>query len=300
MNTDKIELLKDTIEILYTKEGKSLNYISNLLKINRKGVTKKVKEWGFVSPRKHLVPSKQKFLNKNKDLIRSMFENNYTQKEIAYKLNISERLLKEIIDIDENLKKIKEQSIERNRIKNAQKGTLARFKDKPIIDLENEEWKQILGYETYYISNYGRVKRKINDVCYQVKGVENKYNHRIYIGIMENGHKKNLQIARLVGFAFVNGYNETCNTINHKDGNVQNNCSDNLEWTTQEENNTHAYRILHRNVVNKRKYKFAKIRYKHKYEFKTIIALARFMGKSETQVRRYIEDAKKYEIELIK
>ena len=81
MNTDKIELLKDTIEILYTKEGKSLNYISNLLKINRKGVTNKVKEWGFVSPQKHLVPSKQKFLNKNKDLIKSMFENNYTQKE---------------------------------------------------------------------------------------------------------------------------------------------------------------------------------------------------------------------------
>ena len=97
---------------------------------------------------------------------------------------------------------------------------------------------------------------------------------------------------------FVPGYSEEKNTINHIDGNPLNNFYTNLEWVSQAENNLHAYRVLHRRVNRKRRYKFKTLLYKDKYEFKTISALARFMNKSETQVIRYIDQGKE-DIKLI-
>ena len=57
--------------------------------------------------------------------------------------------------------------------------------------------------------------------------------------------------------------------------------------------------ILNRPVVDKKRFIFDKIIYKDKYEFKSIAALSRFIGISETQVRRYLETPEKYNIKLI-
>lgn len=45
MNSEeKIEMLKTTIEQLYSKEGRSMNYISHLLQVNRHKLSFKIKE----------------------------------------------------------------------------------------------------------------------------------------------------------------------------------------------------------------------------------------------------------------
>ena len=81
---------------------------------------------------------------------------------------------------------------------------------------------------------------------------------------------------------------------------MSNNASDNLEWVSQSENNRHSYQVLKRKNCTKNKSDFKKVVYKGKYEFKTVAALARFIGKSETQTRRYLETPHKHDLEIIK
>ena len=50
-------------------------------------------------------------------------------------------------------------------------------------------------------------------------------------------------VHRLVAKAFIPNP-EDKRTVNHKDGNRQNNCLDNLEWATHSENHLHAFRVL--------------------------------------------------------
>ena len=52
-NIDKIIRLKNTISILYEKEGRSKSYISRLLELDRKLLTNQIKEWGMVQGNSH-------------------------------------------------------------------------------------------------------------------------------------------------------------------------------------------------------------------------------------------------------
>ena len=122
----------------------------------------------------------------------------------------------------------------------------------------------------------------------------------MYVKLYNGTKIKNLQVARLVGHAFVDGYSEKNNTINHNDGNVANNKASNLTWVSQSDNNLHSYKELNRLKVRCKRYNFTKILYKNKYEFKTVAAFAKFLNKSETQIRRYLDNPKKYDIKLIK
>ena len=133
-----------------------------------------------------------------------------------------------------------------------------------------------------------------------IKPCPNKNNGRLYVRISNKEKSKNLQVARLVGLAFVNGNDREHNTINHKDGNINNNKASNLEWLSQAQNNKHSYDTLNRSIVNKKRYHFSVILYKNKYEFKTVASFSRFLNKSETQTRRYLDNPDKYEIKLIK
>ena len=118
--------------------------------------------------------------------------------------------------------------------------------------------------------------------------------------LQKNNKRKNIQVAHLVAHTFVSGYSDKQNTVNHNDGNPTNNVASNLSWVSQSENNIHSYRTLKKKPVCQKKYEFTKILYKNKYEFKTIAAFARFLHKSETQTRRYIDHASNYDIKLIK
>lgn len=288
---EKIELLKSTIKFLYEKEGRSKSYISRLLEVDRKTLMHKINEWGLEKANiSYLSPSNQKFANKNRTLIKSKLDKNFTHLEIANELGVSRDYLKNIIYKDNVLKKANDEYI--NRLKreselNKQIAMENSSFEYDIVDQEGEEWKEILGYKGYYISNHGRVKKyvKTYDAYMLLTLISNVNSGRIYVYIDNKG----LQVARLVGFAFVDGYNEEKNTIDHIDGDYTNNVYTNLEWVSQSENNKRAYNLGRKtNKSYSKNGKFKKIIVDNKYEFKTIKAFANFYKVSESQAQRYI------------
>lgn len=285
---EKIDELKETIQILYEKEGKSQSYISNLLKINRKMLGIRIKEWEFIKADiKHIKPSTLKFLNKNKNNIINKLNENCKLTDLAKDLNISTDQLIYRLKTDKELihyYTLWKQRLETNKIETK----IEKEELKPhyeIINLENEIWKPVLGFENYEVSNMGRIKKGQRII----KPQPNIRNGRWYIAFYNKSKCKNMNLARVVGHAFIEGYSSTRNTINHKDGDINNNKADNLEWISQAENNLHSYHNLDRKV-NKpySKNKFSIIILDDKYEFKSIQALANFLGVSWTQASRYI------------
>lgn len=292
---EKIEKLRKPITYLYAKEGRSKSYISKLFEIDRRVLTQVLnKEWKLKQANKrNLKPSNQKFLNRHKQYIKSQLDQDVTIKQIASNLQVTtDYLSRTIISNDEVLDKAREDYLKRKRVEKEP----TKY-DTPIQNLEGEEWRPILGYPNYRVSNLGRVKsNKIGDkdIYYEITPNANSRTGRYYVHLTRNGKRKALSLPRLVGHSFIKGYTEHRNTINHIDGDVSNNKASNLEWVSQSENNKHSYRQLGRpvNVANK---EWKKIILDNKYEFKTIVAFAKFIGKSETQARRYITEEAKYD-----
>lgn len=304
---NKIVELKDAIYQLYCKEGRSAVYISKLFKINRKNLGLQLKEWKFEKLKvKRITPANKKLLNKYKSLILSRLKNNISLKDISTEIKISYIKIQYLYKLDNDLVKAVEEYKE--RLKQQHVNIINNFIQKSnrnyeIQPLEGEVWKPILGYEEYEISNKGRVKHLATgyNKFYLLSLNVNQKNNRLYVTLCNNNNnkKENLQVARLVGFNFCNGYSKINNTINHKDGNVQNNDFSNLEWVSQSDNNLNSYRILNRKINKGIRGKFI-IVYKNKFTFKTVAAFARFINKSETQIRRYLETPEKYNIKIIK
>ena len=116
-----------------------------------------------------------------------------------------------------------------------------------------EEWRDIEGYEgIYQVSSKGRIKSKQREVkngentikikkesirCVQVNKRRNGY---CEISLHKDGKEKRYKVHRLVAQAFIpNELNKS--EVNHKDGNKENNCVENLEWVTSKENSKHAW-----------------------------------------------------------
>ena len=136
--------------------------------------------------------------------------------------------------------------------------------------MENEVWKDIVGYEgLYQVSNLGKVKslkRKVyagrNRMRWQYERIlsNNKTNGNGYIVVSLNkeSKSKNKYVHRLVAEAFLENPNNY-KYINHKDQNTFNNNVNNLEFCTAQYNSTyrdaHIKRGLkHRNnLVNSKK-----------------------------------------------
>lgn len=111
-----------------------------------------------------------------------------------------------------------------------------------------EVWKDIEGYEgLYQVSNLGRVKSlervKPNGQCVPEKNKTPclKGNGYLALQLYKDGKPKNYYIHRLVADHFIPNL-EGKETVNHINGNKQNNSADNLEWCTYTENNKHAYK----------------------------------------------------------
>ena len=304
---EKAETLKNSIYQLYVNEGRNKSYISRLLEINRKALSDKIKEWNFPEPRhvRHANPSTEKFIKKNRTLIKARLDNDVTVTAIAKELGVGRSMIRSAFFHDPILKKANEDRM--NRIHQAAEERRQSIMDNSSLDyyaedLPGEEWKEILGYPDYMVSNRGRIrsyakrykawylrKQYSNEVCYG----------RMYIRLVNaEGKQKSLSVARIVAHAFVDGFSDIANTVNHIDGNVQNNDASNLEWVSQEVNNIHSYRVLHRKP-SKRRRKFSRIMLQDKYEFKTVRALAKFLHVSESQAHRYMDHPEKYGIELI-
>ena len=76
-----------------------------------------------------------------------------------------------------------------------------------------------------------------------LKGTPDKDGY-LKVSLKDNNDKtKRLSIHRIVAEQFILN-KENKPIVNHKDGNKQNNCVDNLEWCTQKENVKHAIEKL--------------------------------------------------------
>ena len=111
-----------------------------------------------------------------------------------------------------------------------------------------EEWKDIPNFEgCYQVSNFGNV-RSFSNSHKGFKRNEPKMRalsltHDGYqkVRLLANGKDITVRIHRLVAEMFVPNPNGK-ETVNHIDGNKQNNRSDNLEWADRKEQLDHAYR----------------------------------------------------------
>lgn len=117
---------------------------------------------------------------------------------------------------------------------------------KAVLISIQPKWVHIVGYENeYQINELGQIrtlkdtpKHKKYDL---LKPQISKRNGYVYQMLYKNGKKKLLRVHRLVAEAFLANKNNLPQ-VNHKDGNKQNNCVDNLEWCNQSTNMKHAYK----------------------------------------------------------
>lgn len=115
-----------------------------------------------------------------------------------------------------------------------------------------EIWKDVAGYEGLYeVSNLGKVRTHKNKVTYSELHGKRHWKQRILkpkssktreprVALWKNKVSKDFLVHRLVAEAFIpNPDNKP--TVNHIDGNPNNNHFENLEWATYKENNNHAF-----------------------------------------------------------
>lgn len=110
--------------------------------------------------------------------------------------------------------------------------------------IEGEIWLPVVGYETIYeVSNFGRVKSLPKSNCKKSIILNQFYNTNKYlcVNLHKDGKHKQVKVHRLVGQSFLPKSEKE--TINHIDGNKENNILSNLEWSSFLENNRHAWRI---------------------------------------------------------
>lgn len=288
-NKEKAELLKRTISFLYSKEGRSISYISRVTGLDRHSLSLKIKkEWELPlpPPAQHLSPSKQKFANKYRQLIKSRLDHNVPLGEIAKELNVQRGFLKDIAAGDKVIRNaIKEYYNRDKKIYTQSYNYLANPTwNNYLPTLNMNDWRQVVGHPDFYVSRYGDVAKfeKSYREYHLLSKTPNCRSGYLYTAIGD----KNLSVHRLVAIYFVPGRSDEKNTVNHIDGNKTNNRWDNLEWCSQAENNKWAYVLGRKPAVAKNEIK--EIIIDDRYRFKTIVAMAKFLGVSWTQASRYI------------
>lgn len=114
-----------------------------------------------------------------------------------------------------------------------------------------EEWKDIVGFPGYQVSNVGNV-RSYNKVTssarfkvrhWKNRVIQQKIHHKDHyarVDLWKDGKPYTVLVHRLVAEAFI-ATDNTKQTINHKDGNKLNNVVDNLEWLSLADNIKHGF-----------------------------------------------------------
>lgn len=171
-----------------------------------------------------------------------------------------------------------------------------------------EIWKDIENYKgIYQCSNFGHIRsldrniKRKNGIYQHIKGQtikpQKNINGYLQVGLNKNSKRQMLYVHILVAKTFVNNPNKY-KTVNHKDGNKQNNNADNLEWMSYSDNNKHSYKYLHRKKsltgAKCKSVYFIDILNGTTVLYKSINETSRNVGLSPTQINRYINSKNKW------
>ena len=109
------------------------------------------------------------------------------------------------------------------------------------LTLMKEIWKNIVGYETYQISNFGNIKSLGNNKQRKEKFIKTSYLPKLYecVRLCKNGKSKKFYVHRLVAISFIDNPNNLP-LVCHADNNPQNNKISNLYWGTYKDNTQQA------------------------------------------------------------
>ncbi|MGL6008541.1 MAG: NUMOD4 domain-containing protein [Culicoidibacterales bacterium] len=166
-----------------------------------------------------------------------------------------------------------------------------------------ERWVEIKGYEGYYeISNTGKVKSlvfqsNVHNKKYKrekiLKPKGKSYNPGLRVSLWKDGIQKDLLIARLVAFTFLNeDINNAKLTVNHKDGNRFNNNIENLELISLSDNIRHAFDTGLMDACCK-KVTLVDLETGEKHEFRSLSRASAFLGRNKGYLSLQIKRGKR-------
>ena len=101
----------------------------------------------------------------------------------------------------------------------------------------NEVWKPVVGFEKYSVSNTGRIKNPFGKI------LKPSPNYKGYLRVSlssESIKHKHYFVHRAVALAFIPNP-DNLPQVNHKNHNVQDNRIENLEWCTNEYNQSYSH-----------------------------------------------------------
>lgn len=101
---------------------------------------------------------------------------------------------------------------------------------------------------TYFVSENGRVfsidhkdrRGRLHKGQEILPSLDKDGYRKVHLNLGERGKSITRRVGRLVAGAFIENP-ENKPFVNHKDGNKQNDCVENLEWSTAKENTRHAW-----------------------------------------------------------
>ena len=109
--------------------------------------------------------------------------------------------------------------------------------------MSNIIWKTLVyngeTYNQFEVSNNGQLKNVITGTIYKQHINQEGYS-QVCVSLGSRNKKKVFKIHKAVAEVFIPN-DENKREVNHIDGNKQNNCENNLEWTTPSENVQHAF-----------------------------------------------------------